>query len=214
MRGTQGQGACGVVPCAVCDVRCATSGLRCAVRGCAWVKDCGGGGGCGDGCGSGTERSTPNSPLPPLIFLPLPSTLGMQGQGDGINKSVYDARGRRARTPEELMRSIGTKRQWQGTLGSMLIIPEDIVKTATSLATTALLLWNKSPKLLAGMVVMLYVNRRAQVRRREKKRRREKREEERRREKKRHAYCVYSCIVYCVLCAVCRVLCAVYYCRC
>ena len=154
------------------------------------------------------RRSTPNSPLPPLIFLPLPSTAGMQGQGDGINKSVYDARGRRARTPEELMRSIGTKRQWQGTLGSMLIIPEDIVKTATSLATTALLLWNKSPKLLAGMVVMLYVNRRAQVRRREKKRRREKREEERRRDM--HTVSIHVlCIVCCVLCAVCYVLCTI-----
>ena len=151
----------------------------------------------------------------PHLILPFflsssfhPSTLGMQGQGDGINKSVYDARGRRARTPEELMRSIGTKRQWQGTLGSMLIIPEDIVKTATSLATTALLLWNKSPKLLAGMVVMLYVNRRAQVRRREKKRRREKREEERRRDM--HTVSIHVlCIVCCVLCAVCYVLCTI-----
>ena len=58
-------------------------------------------------------------------------------------------------SPADLIGSLQDERQWSHSLGSVLLIPQELISMGTQLLSSALLLWNKSPHLLA--VVLLAV---------------------------------------------------------
>ena len=70
-------------------------------------------------------------------------------------RNYRGGRRRRGESPADLIGSLQDERQWSHSLGSVLLIPQELISMGTKLLSSGLLLWNKSPHLLA--VVLLAV---------------------------------------------------------
>ncbi len=67
-------------------------------------------------------------------------------------------RGRDQPEPSDIIRSLSDQREWDYSLGSVLLIPQDLVSQVTGVVSAGLLLWNKSPRLLVAMIAVIQSN--------------------------------------------------------
>jgi len=60
----------------------------------------------------------------------------------------------------QLISSLSSSRNWDHSLGSVLLIPQDLISQITMIVSSATLMWSKSPLLLATVAVAIFVKER------------------------------------------------------